>query len=116
MRIAYARVSTDKQELYRQLDALERVGYDKLIQEKFTGTQKKRAGLDSLFNTVRSGDTIIIESISRLGRKTLYILSTVEELKEQGVEVISFKREFRYLYSNRPSYVSDDGRNRSIGT
>ncbi|MBC9826172.1 recombinase family protein [Carnobacterium inhibens] len=91
MRIAYARVSTDKQELYRQLDALERVGYDKLIQEKFTGTQKKRAGLNNLFNTVRSGDIVIIESISRLGRKTLDILSTVEELKEQGVEVISLK-------------------------
>lgn len=45
MRIAYARVSTDKQELHRQLDALEKVGYDKLIQEKFTGTQKTdRAG------------------------------------------------------------------------
>ena len=91
MRIAYARVSTDKQELYRQLDALERVGYDKLIQEKFTGTQKKRAGLNNLFNTVRSGDIVIIESISSLGRKTLDILSTVEELKEQGVEVISLK-------------------------
>ena len=38
MRIAYARVSTDKQELYRYLDVLEKVGYDKLIQEKFTGT------------------------------------------------------------------------------
>lgn len=84
MRIAYARVSTDKQELHRQLDALEKVGYDKLIQEKFTG-------LDSLFNSVRTGDTVIIESISRLGRKTLDILSTVEELKEEGVEVISLK-------------------------
>lgn len=91
MRIAYARVSTDKQELHRQLDALEKVGYDKLIQEKFTGTQKKRAGLDNLFNSVRSGDTVIIESISRLGRKTLDILSTVEELKEQGIEVVSLK-------------------------
>lgn len=91
MRIAYARVSTDKQELHRQLDALEKVGYDKLIQEKFTGTQKKRVGLDTLFNSVRSGDTVIIESISRLGRKTLDILSTVEELKEQGVEVVSLK-------------------------
>ncbi|OJF89627.1 recombinase family protein [Alkalibacterium sp. 20] len=91
MKIAYARVSTDKQELHRQLDALEKVGYDKLIQEKFTGTQKNRAGLDTLFNSVRSGDTVIIESISRLGRKTLDILSTVEDLKEQGVEVVSLK-------------------------
>lgn len=51
----------------------------------------KRSGLDSLFNTVRSGDTVIIESISHLGRKTLDILSTVEEPKEKRVEVISLK-------------------------
>lgn len=91
MRIAYARVSTDKQELHRQLDALESVGYDKLIQEKFTGTKKDREGLNSLLDVVRSGDTVIVESISRLGRKTLDILSIVERLDELGVKFVSLK-------------------------
>ncbi|MCI3027526.1 recombinase family protein [Desemzia sp. C1] len=44
-----------------------------------------------MFNSVRPGDTVIIESISHLGRKTLDILSTVEELKEQEVEIVSLK-------------------------
>lgn len=44
---------------------------------------EKRAGLDSLFNTLRSRYTVIIGSINRLGRKILDILSTVKELKEQ---------------------------------
>ncbi|MFJ7890420.1 recombinase family protein [Lysinibacillus xylanilyticus] len=89
MRIAYARVSTDQQELHRQLDALEKVGYDKLIQEKYTGTKKDRAGLQQLLDIVREGDTVIVESISRLGRKTLDILSTIEELTYRGIIFIS---------------------------
>lgn len=90
-RIAYARVSTDAQELHRQLDALDKVGYDKLIQEKYTGTKKDRAGLQQLLDTVREGDTVIVESISRLGRKTLDILSTIEELTNRGIVFISLK-------------------------
>jgi len=91
MKIAYARVSTDNQELHRQLDALKKVGYDKLIQEKYTGTKKDREGLTTLMNTVRKGDTVVVESISRLGRKTLDILTTVEQLDEMGVTFVSIK-------------------------
>lgn len=91
MRLAYARVSTDRQELHRQLDALEKVGYDKIIKEKYTGTKKDREGLNRLFDTVRKGDTVIVESISRLGRNTIDILSIVEELGERGVEFLSLK-------------------------
>lgn len=91
MRIAYARVSTDQQELHRQLDALEKVGYDRLIQEKYTGTKKDREGLQQLLDIVREGDAVIVESISRLGRKTLDILSTIEELTNKGIIFISLK-------------------------
>ncbi|PEB41406.1 recombinase family protein [Bacillus pseudomycoides] len=91
MRIAYARVSTDEQLLDRQLEALNKYGYDRLIQEKYTGTKKDRAGLTQLMDTVREGDTVIVEAISRLGRNTLDILTTVEELNNMGVTFISLK-------------------------
>ncbi|MBZ5480227.1 recombinase family protein [Bacillus sp. T_4] len=91
MRIAYARVSTDAQELHRQLDALEKEGYDKLIKEKYTGTKKNRPELQRLLDIAREGDTVIVESISRLGRKTLDILSIIEELTNKGIIFISIK-------------------------
>jgi DNA invertase Pin-like site-specific DNA recombinase len=91
MRIAYARVSTDQQLLDRQLDALEKTGYDQLIQEKMTGTKKDREGLNLLMATAREGDTVIVESISRLGRNTLDILTTVKELGDKGVIFVSLK-------------------------
>lgn len=91
MRIAYARVSTQQQELDRQLDLLKEAGYDKLIQEKYTGTKKDREGLNKLLEMVREGDTVIVESISRLGRKTLDILTIIEELTNNGVHFVSLK-------------------------
>ena len=91
MRIAYARISTDKQVTDRQIDMLHEVGYDRLIEETYTGTKKDRQGLNQLMDIVRDGDTVIVESISRLGRKTLDILSIIEELDKKGVKFISLK-------------------------
>lgn len=89
--IAYARVSTEKQELARQLDALEKYGYDKMIQEKYTGTKKDREGLNKLLDTVRTGDTVVVESISRLGRNTVDILTIIEGLDKTGINFVSLK-------------------------
>ncbi|RFU70330.1 recombinase family protein [Peribacillus saganii] len=89
--IAYARVSTQDQHLDRQLEALQKYGYNALIKEKYTGTKRDREGLNDLMDRVQTGDTVIVESISRLGRKTLDILSIVEELKNKGVRFVSLK-------------------------
>ncbi|KYG34919.1 recombinase family protein [Alkalihalobacillus trypoxylicola] len=89
--IAYARVSTQDQHLDRQLDALQKHGYDILIKEKYTGTKREREGLNELMDRVQKGDTVIVESISRIGRKTLDILSIVDELQQKGVIFNSLK-------------------------
>lgn len=88
---AYARISTDKQELARQLDALEKHGYDEIIQEKYTGTKKDREGLNSLLSQLRKGDTVVVESISRLGRNTIDILTIIDDLNKQGINFVSLK-------------------------
>lgn len=98
--IAYARVSTDKQELARQLDALAAYGYDKLIEEKYTGTKKDREGLNKLLDTVRTGDTVVVESISRLGRNTIDILTIIDNLDKQGINFVSLKEK---IDSNTPT-------------
>lgn len=89
--IAYARVSKEQQELARQLDALKKHGYDQLITEKYTGTKKDRAGLTQLLETVRTGDTVVVESISRLGRNTLDILTIIDGFTKNGINFVSLK-------------------------
>ena len=75
MKFGYARVSTDDQELARQIDALNNYGVDKIYKEKITGTKASRPELDKLKNAVREGDSVVIESLSRLGRSTKDLLA-----------------------------------------
>lgn len=66
----YARISTKTQDLDRQLDALKHYGVDLIFNEKMTGTKKDRPELIKLLDRITEGDTIEIESLSRLGRST----------------------------------------------
>jgi DNA invertase Pin-like site-specific DNA recombinase len=91
MIIGYARVSTIDQNLDRQISILTEYGCEKIVKEKFTGTIKDRKGLHQLFDILRNGDTVVVESISRLGRKTLDILNIIQQLEETGVQFISLK-------------------------
>ena len=91
MKFGYARVSTEEQSLDRQIDALNRYGVDELLTEKMTGTKSSRPELDRLLDKLRNGDTVVIESLSRLGRSTKDLLALVEHFEKQGVVLISLK-------------------------
>lgn len=92
MRFGYARVSTDAQSLDRQVDALNKYGVDDLLTEKMTGTKRSRPELDRLIDDkMREGDTVVIESLSRLGRSTKDLLTLVELFNERGVKLVSLK-------------------------
>lgn len=68
MRYGYARVSTKNQNLDRQIAELNKVGVDKIFQEKESGKSFDRQQYRSLIRTIKKGDEIIILSIDRLGR------------------------------------------------
>ncbi|KAB2501314.1 recombinase family protein [Bacillus cereus] len=91
MIIGYARVSTFDQNLDRQIHSLTEFGCEKIVQEKFTGTIRERQGLAKLFDVIRKGDTVVVESISRLGRKTLDILSIIQQFEEIEIQFVSLK-------------------------
>ena len=68
--LGYARVSTESQNLDRQLDALEKYGVEMIYNEKMTGTKKDRPKLTKLIVRMTEGDVVVTESLSRLGRST----------------------------------------------
>lgn len=87
----YARVSTEQQCLDRQLDMLEKYGVDKIYNEKMTGTKRNRPELDKLIERLTEGDTVVVESLSRLGRSTKDLIQLMELFNSKGVNLISLK-------------------------
>ncbi|WP_370828730.1 recombinase family protein [Fournierella massiliensis] len=91
MKIGYARVSTENQNLERQIDALHEYGVDELYTEKMTGTKASRPELDKVRLRMREGDSVVVESLSRLGRSTRDLLNLLDEFDKKGVQLISLK-------------------------
>ena len=89
----YARVSTDKQDLARQLKMLQEYGIaeEDIFVDKFTGRDFSRDGFQRLCSTVRRGDMIIVESLSRVGRSSKELLDVLERWQQQGVVFVSLK-------------------------
>ena len=84
--IGYARVSRSDQNLDRQHDALVEAGCSKVFSDEgVSGARTSRPGLDSLLLFVRPGDTICVQALDRLGRRTSALLALVEELRAQGI-------------------------------
>lgn len=87
----YARVSTEQQNLDRQLDMLQKYGVDYLYNEKMTGTKRNRPELEKLLERLTEGDTVVVESLSRLGRSTKDLIWLMETFNERGVNLVSLK-------------------------
>lgn len=92
---AYARVSTRDQNPEMQLDALEASGYDELVVEKESGKGGvHRPEWEALLAEPKAGDTLKFWKSDRWGRSAGHVLTTVTELRERGVRVVSLTENF----------------------
>lgn len=87
MLIGYARVSTQEQNLDRQLKALEDAKVEKIFQDKASGKDNNRPQFQSMLEFARSGDTIVVQSLDRLGRNYDAIKATIQELNNKGISL-----------------------------
>jgi|SRR5699024_10243699 len=90
----YARVSTQKQDLSRQLDILENYNCNEILTEKMTGTKSNRPELERLKDKLRPGDLVVVESFSRLGRSTKDLIDLVNYFEEHDVKLVSHQENF----------------------
>ena len=86
---AYARVSSRDQNLARQLESLKQYVPDDrdIFVDKQSGKNTDRPGLQLLLHLLRSGDTLYLHSLDRLGRNKEDIKNILRELKEKKVIV-----------------------------
>ncbi len=89
MKVGYARVSTTDQNLDRQVEALERAGAEKIFQEKMSGkSMTERLELQKALQFLREKDTLIVESLDRLGRNYDDIVQMVQKLDQKEIGLI----------------------------
>ena len=86
----YVRVSTDKQNIDRQIRNILAVDASaKIYQEVFTGTKTTgRHEFQKLLNKVQSGDTIIFDSVSRMSRNAAEGFELYKKLFDDGVNLV----------------------------
>ena len=89
----YARVSTVDQTPASQEDALRRGGADEVFVDFFTGTKASRPELNKVLTQLRSGDSLMITRLDRLGRSTKDLLELVTRLDDLGVNLIVLEQQ-----------------------
>lgn len=89
MDLGYARVSTVKQDLDRQVDALRQAGIapERIYVDKKSGSTVERPGLRTLLDYAREGDVIVVHTLDRLGRTVRDTLNLIHDLAQRGVGV-----------------------------
>jgi DNA invertase Pin-like site-specific DNA recombinase len=85
MKIGYARVSSDDQNLDLQRDALKAAGCERIYEEKESGGKVDRVELLRLVEALRSGDTVVVWRLDRLGRSLKHLIETVESFESMNV-------------------------------
>ncbi len=89
----YARISTDKQSILRQIRNIKAEYPDTTIfQETYTGTKAEgRKKWEQLQRIVKPGDTIVFDSVSRMSRNAAEGFETYQKLFDSGIELVFLK-------------------------
>jgi DNA invertase Pin-like site-specific DNA recombinase len=85
MLIGYARVSTLDQTLALQQDALTAAGCEHIYTDTASGSLTERPGLTEALSHLRTGDTLVVWRLDRLGRSLPHLIETVAQLQQRGV-------------------------------
>ena len=83
--IGYARISTTEQKLEPQVDALKAAGCETVFEDVISGAKAERPGLNNALAFLRTGDTLLVWKLDRLGRSMKHLVETVTDLGDRGV-------------------------------
>lgn len=94
MKIGYARVSSESQNIERQIEALQKAGVERIFQEKKSGiSSSNRTELQKLLKFIREDDTLVIPSLDRLSRDYNEIAQIIKHLRDVKAGLIVLDNE-----------------------
>jgi len=85
MKVGYARVSTEEQNLDIQIKSLKHAGCKRIYEEKESGVARDRPELKRMLDSLRPDDVLIVWRLDRLARSTKLLLEIVDQLNEATI-------------------------------
>jgi DNA invertase Pin-like site-specific DNA recombinase len=92
--IGYARVSREDQNPQYQLDALQAAGCLQVFEDRISGAEFVRAGLDQALAALEPGSVLVVWKLDRLGRSMLDTVKIVLDLDRRGIGFRSLTESF----------------------
>lgn len=89
MKIGYARVSSNTQDLDLQKQELLKAGCERIFSESVSGKDNNRTQLIEMLNSLRAKDVVIVYKIDRIARSLKGLIEIIELLKDKGVDLVS---------------------------
>jgi len=89
MKIGYARVSSNNQDLELQKQALLNEGCEKIFSESVSGKDNNRTELNSMIESLRENDIVVVYKIDRIARSLKGLIEITEKLNNKKVDLIS---------------------------
>ena len=113
--IIYARVSTNRQDLQRQLDELNNYATKNnfeivaTFEEKISGKSKDRVEFQKMveFAKTKNIHSVFCWELSRIGRNTIEVLTTIQELNSIGVNTYIHNLSLNTLESGKINLLTD---------
>lgn len=94
MKIGYARVSTEEQNLDLQRQALEAAGCGKILEDHgLSGAAHSRPALNRALAALEAGDVLVVWKLDRLGRSLPHLIEVITGLRESGVGFCSLQEQ-----------------------
>lgn len=94
MKIGYARISTDDQNLALQSHALRQAGCAAIYEDSgVSGTRRNRPGLSRALKRAKPGDIIVVWRLDRLGRSLHHLIGLIAELRARDVGFVSLQEQ-----------------------
>jgi len=91
----YCRISRKEQSIDRQIRNVKKEYPDALIvQESYTGTKMDRPEWNKILRKIKSGDTIVFDSVSRMSRNADEGVEIYFDLYENGIQLVFLKEHY----------------------
>ena len=94
MRLGYARVSTDEQNMRLQIDALKAAGAERIFEDKgVSGSIVLKPAYGEMLKSARAGDEIIVWRMDRLSRSLLTLITELQKLERLNLSFRSLSEQ-----------------------